>query len=87
MIAPSTLAILCCPETHQPVTIAEATLVAQLNERIGAGTLKNRSGKPVATNLDAGLLRQDKTILYPVRNNIPVMLIAEGIPLDGHLTH
>jgi uncharacterized protein len=37
----------------------------------------------VAENLDGGLLRADKKILYPVREDIPVMLIEEGIPLEG----
>ena len=37
----------------------------------------------VADKLDGGLLRADKKILYPIREDIPVMLIEEGIPLEG----
>jgi uncharacterized protein YbaR (Trm112 family) len=37
----------------------------------------------VSEKLDGGLLRADRKILYPVREDIPVMLIEEGIPVEG----
>ena len=81
MIDPGLLKILCCPQTHQPVTEADATLVADLNNRIASGSLKNRAGKSVTDKLDGGLLRQDRQWMYPIRNRIPIMLIEEAIPL------
>ena len=81
MISPSLLEILCCPETHQPLRKAESEVVAKLNQQVGAGTLKNRAGKPVTVALDSGLIREDGKFLYPVRNDIPVMLVSEAIPL------
>jgi uncharacterized protein len=36
----------------------------------------------VTEPLDGGLVRADQKILYPIRENIPVMLIDEGIPLE-----
>jgi uncharacterized protein YbaR (Trm112 family) len=33
--------------------------------------------------LDGGLVRDDGRILYPVRDDIPVMLLDEAIDLDG----
>jgi uncharacterized protein YbaR (Trm112 family) len=33
--------------------------------------------------LDGGLIRGDRKMLYPIREDIPVMLIEEGIPLEG----
>ena len=77
------LAILCCPDTKQDVSVAADALIQRLNERIAKGELKNKTGQVVAENLDGGLLRADKKILYPVREDIPVMLIEEGIPLEG----
>ncbi len=77
------LAILCCPETKQEVTRAEDRLVQLLNERIRRGDLKNKAGQAVSESLDGGLLRADKKILYPVREDIPIMLIEEGIPVEG----
>ena len=77
------LAILCCPETKQEVTVADETLIRALNSRIEKGELNNKVGQPVTEKLDGGLVRADKKILYPVRESIPVMLIEEGIPIEG----
>jgi uncharacterized protein YbaR (Trm112 family) len=81
-IDPELLKILCCPETHQPLTEAPGDLVARINTRIAAGTLKNRAAQPVTEPVAGGLLRQDGKVLYPIRNDIPVLLIDEGLPLD-----
>jgi len=75
------LMILCCPETKQPVSLADPSLIQKLNEAIARGELKNRGQKSVSEPIDGGLLRVDGKILYPVREDIPVMLIEEGIPL------
>jgi uncharacterized protein YbaR (Trm112 family) len=76
------LAILCCPETKLDVSLADDALINKLNEAISRGLLKNKAQKPVAELLDGGLIRSDRQILYPIREDIPVMLIEEGIPLD-----
>jgi len=77
------LAILCCPETKLDVALADDALIARLNARIEKGDLKNKAGQLVTERLDGGLLRADKKILYPIREDIPVMLIEEGIPVEG----
>lgn len=77
------LAILCCPETRLDVALADDALIVRLNDRIEKGDLKNKGGQPVTEKLDGGLLRADKKILYPIREDIPVMLIEEGIPVEG----
>ena len=75
------LEILACPETHQPLAIAEAAILEALNARIAKGECKNVAGKPVTEAVEAGLVREDGKILYPIRDEIPVLLIDEGIPL------
>jgi uncharacterized protein YbaR (Trm112 family) len=82
MIDAELLKILCCPETHQELRTAEPELVQKLNGQIQAGTLKNRAGQPIKEKIDDGLVRTDGKYLYPVRRNIPVMLVDEAIPLD-----
>ena len=77
------LEILCCPETRQRLTFAEAAMIARLNERIKAGQLKNRAGKAVSETIDAGLIREDQKYLYLIRGKIPVMLKDEAIPLSS----
>lgn len=76
------LAILCCPETKQAVTLADAVLIQRLNEAIKDRRLQNKGKQAVTEPVEAGLLRADAKILYPIRENIPVMLIEEGIPLE-----
>jgi uncharacterized protein YbaR (Trm112 family) len=80
-VSPELLEILVCPETKQPVALAPAPLIASLNEKIRAGTLRNRSGQPVTQELREGLLREDQRVLYPVDDGIPVMLVEESIEL------
>jgi uncharacterized protein YbaR (Trm112 family) len=79
MINPDLLGILRCPETRQKLTPATADVIAQLNTRIAAGQLRSRNDQPVTEKLDGGLVREDGKWLYPVRQNIPVMLIDEAI--------
>ena len=76
------LAILCCPETKLDVSVAEEMLITKINDAVSRGVLKNRAQKPVTELLDGGLVRSDRKVLYPIREDIPVMLIEEGIPLD-----
>jgi uncharacterized protein YbaR (Trm112 family) len=75
------LEILVCPETRQPVALADASVLARLNAEIDAGRLRNRGGDKVAKRIDEGLLRQDGKVLYVVDDDIPVMLIEESIEL------
>ena len=83
MIDPDLLKILCCPETHQEVRLAEAAVVDKVNAQIAAGALKNRVGQPVQEKIEGGLVRTDGKFLYPIRRDIPVMLVDEAIPVAG----
>jgi len=80
-IDPSLLAILCCPETKQPVSLLDQDRLASINQHIKEGTVKNKAGILVKDRLDGGLVRSDNALIYPIRENIPIMLIEEGIPL------
>ncbi len=82
MVDAELLKILVCPEDKTPVTLANDALMEQVNAAIDAGTLKNRAGELVEERADAGLIREDNRYLYLVRDDIPIMLIDEAIPLD-----
>jgi uncharacterized protein YbaR (Trm112 family) len=78
---PELLQILRCPETHQALEPVDAALLAQINERIRAGLLANRAGEPIHQTIDGGLIRADRRCLYPIRDEIPVLLVEEAIVL------
>ena len=81
MIDAGLLKILCCPETHQELRVAEPAGVEKLNQQVDAGALQNRAGQPVKEKIDGGLMRADGKFLYAIRQEIPVMLVDEAIPL------
>ncbi len=80
MVDPKLLDILCCPETKQDLVLVDESVIRRINAAIREGTVKNRGGETVKEKIDAGLLREDRKYLYPIRDDIPIMLIDEGIP-------
>ena len=83
MIDKELLDILACPENKTPVALADGALVDEINRRIEKGEIVNRGGKPVEKKIDGGLVREDGAYLYPIEDDIPIMLIDEAIPLEG----
>lgn len=81
MIDKDLLAILACPATHQPLAEAEAALLAEVNAVITAGGARTVGGGRVSETLEGGLVREDRQVLYPIRDGIPVLLAEEGIRL------
>ena len=83
MIDQQLLDILACPETREAVSLADEALIESLNRKIDAGQLVNRAGEKVTEPIDGGLVREDRRYLYVIRNDIPIMLVEQGIPLEG----
>jgi uncharacterized protein YbaR (Trm112 family) len=81
MISDELLALLRCPETHQPLTTAPSELVAQLEAERLAGRLHDRAGQLVAEPVEGGLLRADGTLFFPIRGGIPVLIAAEAVTI------
>jgi len=82
LVDQSLLDILVCPETKQPLRLADAALLEHLNASIRSGSVATRGGGPVSAEIAEGLVREDGAVLYPVRDDIPIMLIDESIQLS-----
>ena len=76
------LAVICCPETQQTVRIAENGTIEKLNQAIQRKQVHNRINQPVEKTLDGGLIREDGKYIYPIIEEIPILLIDEAIPVD-----
>jgi uncharacterized protein YbaR (Trm112 family) len=83
MLGPDFLEILRCPENRTRLHEAPAELLAKLNSAVEKRELKNRSGQLVEKSLDGALVREDNLIAYPVIDQIPILLIDEGIRLES----
>ena len=84
MIDQRLLDILVCPETKQDLVLAEPVLINKINGLIKTGNLKNRSKQKVTEKIDGGLVQiNEKNYLYPIRDEIPILLIEESIPLEN----
>ncbi|MGI9534313.1 MAG: Trm112 family protein [Thermodesulfobacteriota bacterium] len=77
------LEIICCPETKQDLHLAEDSLIGKLNKLIEEQKLLNRIKQPVKDKLDGGLIREDGKYIYPIIEDIPILLIDESIPLES----
>jgi uncharacterized protein YbaR (Trm112 family) len=80
-LKPEVLAILCCPENHTALTLAAESLVAGANGRIRNGELVNRAGRKVESQLGGGLISASGDMMYPIIDDIPVLVRDEAIPL------
>jgi len=77
------LAILVCPETKRPVSLASDSVLSQINSLVSQGKLFKKDGQQVKEKISAALLRDDSKILYPIIDGIPIMLVEEAIALES----
>lgn len=80
-ISEKLLEILVCPEDKTSVSLADDQLIQSINQKIEAGDICNKKGEVVKDKLQSGLIREDQKRLYPVRDDIPIMIIEESIEL------
>ncbi len=80
-LAPDFLRILRCPKTLKPLRLASSAELSALNARVAERKLANAAGRVLEASLAAGLVPEGEPIVYPVDDDIPILLIDEAIPL------
>jgi uncharacterized protein YbaR (Trm112 family) len=83
VIADHLLEILRCPQSRTRLHAADSELIARLNRAISAGTLTNLAGERVARSLDGGLVREAGDLVYPIVDQIPVLLPDQAIDITN----
>lgn len=73
-----------CPENQASLSLADAQTIAALNNAQDKKQLRNRAGRLVEARFDGGLVRAGGEVLYPIVNQIPLLLVDEAI-LIGQL--
>jgi uncharacterized protein YbaR (Trm112 family) len=73
------LEILCCPVSKVPLTRLTASRLKKLNEAISAGEVQYVRGEAVDQPLREALITEDSRVIYPVVDEIPILLEERGI--------
>ena len=73
------LDILCCPVSKTPLKVLGQAKLEKLNAAIANGDALYVDGSKVSEPLQEGLITEDGKVIYPVQQNIPVLLEEKGI--------
>jgi uncharacterized protein YbaR (Trm112 family) len=73
------LEILCCPVSKTPLTVLTQEKLDKLNGTISSGEALYVDGAKVKDLLTEGLITEDGKVIYPVQDDIPVLLEEKGI--------
>jgi len=73
------LEILCCPVSKVPLNRLQPSRLEKLNQAITAGQVQYVNGQAVTDPLGEALITEDGKVIYPVDDNIPVLLAEKGI--------
>ncbi len=79
---PALLSALVCPQSREPLRLATSDVVERLNAAVAAGTLVNHRGQTVEGTFEAGLVRADGRVFYPIVDDIPNLLVDDSISLE-----
>lgn len=73
------LDIIVCPATHQPLRKMPDATLARVNQKIDAGSLRYADDTPVTESLQEALVTDDDRLAYPVRDDMPILIVDQGI--------
>ena len=73
------LEILCCPVSKTPLTRLPSSRLQKLNAAISEGSAQYVGGEAVESALKEALITEDSRVIYPVVDDIPILLEERGI--------
>ncbi len=73
------LEILCCPVSKTPLARLSASRLKTLNKAIAEGEVQTVRGETVDQPLREALITEDSKVIYPVVDDIPILLEERGI--------
>tara|TARA_B100001121_G_scaffold112671_1_gene99267 strand:- start:910 stop:1179 length:270 start_codon:yes stop_codon:yes gene_type:complete len=76
------LKLICCPSSKKQLKILNEESLANLNQAISAGLIKNNQGKILKDEIEQALITEDYELAYIVRDDIPVLLENESIKMN-----
>ncbi len=80
---PNLLNIICCPVTREKLSTDTPKQLALLNAEIANNTLTKLDGSIAEKPQSKALINATKTLLYPIEEDIPILLDNEAIELKG----
>ena len=81
MIDEQTLKSFRCLITGSSLHPVEATQIARINQAIERRQIRCADGREFEKILEGGLTNQERSVVYPVYNNIPNMVAGNAIEL------
>jgi uncharacterized protein YbaR (Trm112 family) len=73
------LEILCCPVSKTPLIRLPVSQLKKLNDAITAGEVQYIRGEKVDRPLREALITEDSKVIYPVVDEIPILVEERGI--------
>ena len=73
------LEILCCPVSKTPLIRLSSERLKRLNQAIERGEVQYVRGEAVESPLREALITEDGKVIYPVVDDIPMLLEEKGI--------
>lgn len=71
------------PDTRKPLRRADNSVLEKVNKLIGSGSARTRAGEAVSDPLTEGLVPEGESVIYPIRDDIPILLATEAIPFES----
>jgi uncharacterized protein YbaR (Trm112 family) len=81
MLTEEVLELLQCPLTGKKLSLASDQMILRVNEAIANGNARDRIEQKVSQKIDGGLVTDEGVWLYPIREEIPTLVVEEAIDI------